>query len=77
MDGGEQTLYEYLCVERTAGKASSGMKGTMEALTFVQFILQIYVAGLMSSRRCHGVGSVESEGPKAQPWWSSGRYTGL
>ena len=64
--GDEQTLYAYLCAERTAGKAPSRMKGTMEALTFVQFVLQVDVADLISSRRCHGVGSVESSGPKAQ-----------
>ena len=78
--GNEQALYEYLCAERTAGRAPSRMKGTMEALTFVQFVLQVDVADLISFRRCHDVGSLESTGPKAQAsplhlWWNSGRCT--
>ena len=32
----------------------------------LQFVLQVDVAVLTSSRGCHGVGSVESAGPKAQ-----------
>ena len=56
----ESQVYEFMCVERSAGAPCSRLKGFIEALTFCRHVLGVTeFDSATTSRRCQGVASLD------------------